>query len=466
MRQDLLLLLTFFSLLSCGDTSDEPTDAWIGGEIVNPKYDYVVLMKDRQIIDTMHLDENNFFRYHIDSVEEGLYTFHHGEYQIMHFSPGDSLLLRVNTTEFDESLSYSGEGARKNNLLIDFFLQNERENQLLPQFYSLSPEAFEKKIDSLTEERKKFFDVYLKKEESSESFVDVIDANIKYDQLSKKELYIARHSKKMSGTDLQEIPASFYEHRKNIDYNNELLKNYYSYFRFLNRLFDNLAYDKYKNEESYDRYSYTHTKYKLGIIDSLVESQLLQNSLSRTNTRRYLLRAGDPEETQEIYSLFEKLNKDNADIAEINSLKQSVENLMPSKLIPNVKLVTVDNTLKDLRSAITKPSVLFFWTTESSVHYQNIHTKAAELREKYPEYQFIGINTDTHFRKWRSIVRALGYNDQLEFQIEDIENAQQALVLSSISKSLIVDENGIILEHHTNLFRPELETQLLGYINE
>ncbi|MDC7993884.1 TlpA family protein disulfide reductase [Altibacter sp. HG106] len=467
MRQEYLLLpLLLFSLFSCGDNADEATDVWIGGEIVNPKYGYVLLMKDREIIDTMRLDDNNFFMYHIDSVAEGLYSFHHGEYQVMHLSPGDSLMLRVNTTEFDESLSYSGGGARKNNLLIDFFLQNERENQMMPELYMLSPEAFETKIDSLTNERQKFFEVYLKKDEPSESFKSIINANILYDEYSKRELYIARHSRKTSNTELQEIPASFYEHRGDIDYNNASLKNYYSYFRFLNRLFDNMAYDRYKEEQGYDRYSYVHTKHKLAIIDSLVESDLLKNNISRTNTQRFLLRAGDQKEVDEIYALFASMNKDPEDVAEIQSLKTSIENLMPSKRIPNIKLVTEANTVKDLHTLITKPSVLFFWTSESAQHNENIHTKAAELREKYPEYQFIGINTDTHFRKWRSIVRALGYNTSLEFQIEDIENARQALVLSSISKSLIVDRNGDILEHYTNLFHPDLESKLLGYLNQ
>lgn len=72
---------------------------WIGGEIVNPKTDFVVFYKDECIIDTVKLDNKNFFLYKNDELHEGLYSFRHNEYQLFYVEPGDSLMLRVNTVD-------------------------------------------------------------------------------------------------------------------------------------------------------------------------------------------------------------------------------------------------------------------------------------------------------------------------------------------------------------------------------
>ena len=40
-------------------------------------------------------------------------------------------MLRVNTLDFDESLSFTGMGSKSNNLLMDLFLLNEEEIELM-----------------------------------------------------------------------------------------------------------------------------------------------------------------------------------------------------------------------------------------------------------------------------------------------------------------------------------------------
>ena len=140
--------------------------------------------------------------------------------------------------------------------------------------------------------------------------------------------------------------------------------------------------------------------------------------------------------------------------------------LTPNHEIPNVMLLTADNTVKDLHSCFNRPSVLYFWSTGSIKHFKNIHSRAAELRDKYPEYDFIGINTDEHFKNWRNVVRSSGYDTQREYQFENREVARKKLVINSMNKAIIVDRKGMILEGNTNLFNREIEDQLLGFLNK
>jgi len=42
-----------------------------------------------------------------------------------------------------------------------------------------------------------------------------------------------------------------------------------------------------------------------------------------------------------------------------------------------------------------------------------------------PEYDFVGINTDTHFKKWRDVIRKSGYENLQEYQLENVKDAEE-----------------------------------------
>ena len=141
----ILLLLLFTALLSCINKEENAVQTtWISGQIVNPTLDYVVFSKGNIILDTVKLDSNNFFLYKTDKIKSGLYSFKHNETQVFYIEPGDSILMHINTMDFDESLAYSGKGGEQNNLLMDLYLMNEIENQNLPNWLRHTFPFFEK----------------------------------------------------------------------------------------------------------------------------------------------------------------------------------------------------------------------------------------------------------------------------------------------------------------------------------
>jgi hypothetical protein len=134
---------------SCGNSKTNEV-AYLGGEIVNPNNSYVVLYKNDQVVDSAVLDENNRFLLKIDPVVDGLYHFEHQpEMQYVMIEKGDSILFRLNTLDFDESLIFTGLGAEKNNFMIDMFLVNEDEERLVYDYYDLEAGEFVYKMDSL-----------------------------------------------------------------------------------------------------------------------------------------------------------------------------------------------------------------------------------------------------------------------------------------------------------------------------
>ena len=142
-----IFIVTTF--ISCN--KDVINATYFGGKIKNPKSNHVVLFNiNNKVIDTLFLNDKNTFLGKYDSLPEGLYHFEHGpENQFIYIEPNDSLLIRLNTWDFDETLVFSGIGAEKNNTLISAYLDMEKEGKEFYSFYQLPPIKFKQKTTEL-----------------------------------------------------------------------------------------------------------------------------------------------------------------------------------------------------------------------------------------------------------------------------------------------------------------------------
>jgi hypothetical protein len=459
MIKELLLVFGVFLLFSCNNSENKSSNStWIGGEIVNPKGEYVYFYKDEQLLDSVPLDERNFFLYQAEDLTAGLYSFHHKEFQVMYLEPGDSLMLRVNTIDFDESLSYTGIGAERNNFLIEMFLQNEKEIELIPKLYRLPPAEYEKKLDSLKSIRTSLLEEFVLSNNTTPEFKVVANANINYDYYSKKELYTAANSYKTIKKDsVFQYPEGFYDYRGKIDFGSEQLWGYFPYYRFMYRYFDNLALEGCNDVSYAYKHSYKHNYNKIRLIDSLVTNDSLKNSLVKNIAGRYMLTCNDSNNQKMMLDAFLKINTNSSHLNYITELSESSMNMANGNTIPNLLLLTTDNTIKDLHSVIYRPTVIYFWSSHSQNHFKEIHSRVDLLKSKFPKYNFIGINTDEKTNEWLNILSKYDYNKAYEYQFDDIKKAEKKLVIYSVNKAIIVNKDKTIKESSTNLFNLNIE---------
>jgi hypothetical protein len=463
----LLLCIVSIIIFSCKNKEDgAPLFTYIGGEIVNPKGDYVIFYKDEQFLDSVQLDANNYFIYKAENIKQGIYSFSHKEYQVFYLKPSDSLMLRVNTLDFDESLSYTGVGAERNNFLMEMFLHNEEEIELMPKLYKLAPMSFEEKLDSLKNIRSLIYKEFVLKNDPDDKFKEVAEASINYDYYSKKEIYITANERKKGSESYFEIPDNFYAHRNAIDFGSETLRSYFPYYRFLFRYFDNLAMKASDETDYYARNSLDHSYRKIELIDQTITNDSLKNSMITSIAGRYLLSCNESEGQEKILNLFLKTNSNKKHHDKIKDLASASMKLTPGNKISNHPLITTENTIKDLHAIINNPTVLYFWSGKTMNHSKNIHYRVSELNSKFPEYDFIGINTDSNFNNWISIINKFGFKKGKEFQFENTFKAEKELVIYTVNKAIIVDKNGIIINGSTNLFNINIEEILLGYLNQ
>ena len=247
MKKLLLILLAFIALASCDSKPDSSCgQAFIGGEIINPINDHLILYDDTSLIDTLYLDKDNRFSYKLETLSPGLHSFTHGgENQIIILEPNDSVMIRLNTLDFDESLVFTGRGAKKNNYLINLFVKLESEDNIMYEFSKLEPHEFQLKLDSIKQEKVNDLNHFIEKYKGSDLFKKIANAGINYSYYSSQELYPLRHFGMDNPINLDSLPNGYYNFRKNIDYNDGDLKDFYPYYILMFNHFNNLASEKY-----------------------------------------------------------------------------------------------------------------------------------------------------------------------------------------------------------------------------
>lgn len=466
------IILTLLALLGCKeDKSDtEINYAYIGGEIINPTTNYVVLLKSETTIDTIKLNSRNRFSYKIHDLEEGFYSFRHGdEYQMALLEPQDSILFRLNTLDFDESLVFTGHGAKKNNYLINDFLENEIEEKYIFKLCQLTPTIYQNRIDSLKTIKIKKFDTFKNKYETSPLFEKIAQTNIDYSYYSSKEVYPFVHYGKNKDAILKSLPEDFYDYRKNIDYNDDLSIHYYKYYKFLKYSFSNISlneHNAHSNDKHFNRYSLCYNLDRLKLIDSLVINTSVKDELLYEFVINYISKNKNIENNDVILKSYLSKTKSEKGKKKMMSFTSSLNKLKNGSNLPHIKLIDYDNVEFDLNSIIDAPTVISFWSHMFHKHFKDNHKKIKELKLKYPEVVFITINIDDYgLEKSKKSLKRNRFVFENEYVFKNPEEATKTLAIYPMTKAMIVDKNKKIVNSHTNIFSIMFEKQLLGLIN-
>jgi len=470
--------LLFFCILliyacSCSSPKKKKREyTYFGGEIVNPNTDYIVLTKDNDISDTIYLNKKNQFLHKFEDFEEGLYSFKHNpENQLIILEKGDSILIRLNTLEFDESLVFTGDGSRKNNFLIDMFLENEMERERLEkQNFKLSPILFKKKQDSLLDLRIKRFHKLTHKYQLSDLSEKICESSFYYDFYSRYEMYLYRYQYSVINkiNSFTELPPTFFNYRNEVNFNDDDLKRLYSYNRFLNQYFINHSFTKYSSKKYLIKNQAGYTIFKLNLVDSTIQHSYIKNNLLRGITANFILDNKNNYTSKKVLNHYLSLGTNKKFKKELEKLAEATSRLKPNNIIPDQELISSDGNAIMLSNLFNKPiTALYFWSTENKDHYVKAHKKAAYLSNIYPEIDFIAINKDVDQTKnWLKTIRRHHYNLNHEYEFKFPKCSSEELIIhlnNYDNKLILVDQKGKIINPNADLFSSVLERQLINY---
>lgn len=448
-----ILLFCFLLLLaSCSTVEKGSPNVFFAGEIVNPTSRYVVLHKGEKVVDSALIDTNNRFSFSFDSIPHGLYNFNHApEHQYVYLEPGDSLMVRLNTVDFDESLIFSGKGESINNFLLDLFLGNEKEELLVRRTYNaLDPDDFRNKINSLREKKLSDLKVIKMEGDLSEEAYNVAVSAVNYTYYNYKERYPFDHRKYTKDKSIIELPEGFYSYRKNIDFNNQKLNYLRPYYDFMRSHIGNLSYmtcsHKCNITNSIVKNKLHFNQHKLKLIDSLVIEKELKDNLFRNVAFDYLLKTNDLDKNNEIFiKEFHKLSENNRHLKEIENLYAGIKNIQPGNKIPNVMVKNAlgkSVSLQDIAKG--KKVVFYFWSETNKKHYNSIFKRISQLKTKKRGYTFIGINFKTEENSWKAIINGNNLDENLQYTTSNFEELSKNLIVYPLNKCIITNNTKII----------------------
>ncbi|MBC3759724.1 hypothetical protein H7U19_15025 [Hyunsoonleella sp. SJ7] len=470
MRLYIYIVCVVFTFISCGRETSENL-VFIGGEIINKNTDYVILYDAKEVIDTIRLDGRNRFLYKFEKdFKPGFYTFRHGaEVQMVLLEPGDSLMFRLNTYDFDESLVYTGKGAKKNNYLINDFLEREIEEKEIFKYCQLDPKVFERHLDSIKAEKNIKLKAFEVKYTPSELFSKIAQANIDYAYYSSKEIYPFVHYGYDKKSIMESLPEDFYAYRKVINYNDEFFKHNFNYITFLRSSFNNIGLGLHLEHSKKDKFKWMDLCYnlcRLEAIDSLVINPDIKNELLYHYGISFLAKNKNLEHNDIVLKSLLAKGTDKKKNDKIVSYNASVNRLKTGEKFPEVKVLNLENNSVSINNVFNKPSVVYFWSHMYKDFFDNSHKRAKELRKKYPEVDFISVNIDCYSTdRWQSTLKKKNCSPQNEYMFENSEQSIEQLAIYPLTKVILVDKESTIVNGHSNMFESSFEEELLAMLN-
>jgi len=449
----------FFSLISlvligsC-TTSNKEKLTYFGGKIIHPKSDFVLLYKNDKLIDSLFLDNDDKFLGSYKNFNEGFYYFIHGnENQYVYFEPKDSISIRLNTWDFDESLVFSGIGAEKNNILIDCFLENEKEryNSIIYSFYGLEPIVFKKKLDSLLDLRQKKIDAFkLRQPNLPKNYSELLEIVVKYPIYNRFERYPARYKEIHKADDLPKLDATFYNYRKNIDLNNSSLIYLRSYTQYIvNRLYNNVY------EQGFTNTSKEFTVALLNTINENITSEKLKNTFLRQMIVNDFLDKSTCNINKDAFYTYFRLSTNIEDKKEIQRLLNDVKTVHSGSLLPVFNVFDFNKTKHTIKSlSKNKNSVIYLWNPRY-ISGEYLASRINYLTKEFPKLNFIGVKISSSIDE----KPLKGIDIKQQFFINSKSKANEFLS-SELPRTILVNKNGKIVNGYASITSPRIHNQL------
>ena len=453
-----ILLIT--TLISCKDGfMGENHVAYFGGEIENPKNNFVVFMKNDKVVDTFYLDKNNRFFHKFDSLTPGLYSFKHDpEYQYVFFDKNDSLMIRLNSNDFDTTLMFCGRGDEKNNFMMELFLKDMNLKNNLFDIYEKPEKIFSKYIDSSNQNIKKLYNKRKSFIKWSKEFDEVAKANIVLNYAYKKEVFPIVHEFKTGENIKTKLPKSYYNYRKNIDVNKSNLLYYSPFINYMSSMLNNIVLTESKG--NLNDMSLENNIKKLEIVDTLIKNKHVKNLVVNNIANMYLLSDQCSINNGKFFTLYSKMVSDEKMKAKVMKTANNIKKLRNNNVLPEINLLDTNNKTVQINELFTKKTIIYFWTKQSDSHSFYSHKKVDELKAKYSDIDFIAININNTQEDWLKEIKSKKYNNSIELRATDFDELQNKWVINKVYRTLIINKNGTINNAFVSLFDANFESYL------
>ncbi len=388
LKKSIFAILVVALAVSCNGKKDV-NYALISGKITNPNGN-VMITEIGKVVKKIAVAEDGTFKDTIFNAEGYYDLVHSRERTAVYLKNGYDVKLTLDTKEFDETITYTGEGAKQNNYLAKKFLIEEELGGVRALF-ALKEDAFLEKVNSVKtklEKELKGVDSDFAKSEQKKS---------KYENAVKLLNYQRYHSILTNNKDFK-VSEKFPNAVEGIDLKNEEdFKKYDSYKQLvLNSFYNEMSKETDKEKALVEKIG----KMKEGEIKKTLIASLAR-SIDNASERN-----------QKVYDAVMKLSKDeklkNDLKAKMDKFKKLVKG-NPSPIFENYENYKGGKTsLKDFKGKFVYIDV---WATWCGPCKREIPFMK-KVEEKYhgKKIAFVSISVDDLKKKdaWKEMVKEKG----------------------------------------------------------
>lgn len=430
--------------------------AFFGGEIVNPKSNYLILYKNDRVIDTLYLDTKNHFGKKFDLLPPGMYILKHGTAtKYVYFDKNDSLHLYMNTRDYENTSSFYGEGKDKNNFLLEIFAQSKADRDFVWGLYGKPYDQFRKTIDSLKDARTAF---YLRRKTEigwNNDFDAYAKAVVDFDYYSRLEGYPYAHENR-TGLKLRDsLPSDYYKFRDKIDLNNEKFSEFKPFTRYLAIRLNAILSGQHFETTYEENYA------KLIVVDSLISDKKVKNRIINNVAYQYFIEDQNEINNAHFMKMYKKMVTDSALQKEIFDIKKSIHFLGPRQKLPYVSLLDQQLHPLSLQDTLKEQTVIFFWTKNALAQFNAYQKKAVQLTAKHPNLTFLSVNIDGNKNTWQQLISQRPSHPKIiEVFANDFDQLCDQWFITKLNRSIIVHQNGTIQNAFLDFSDQNFEKQL------
>ena len=440
LKHKYLIFLIIILAFSC-DSVKKNKKSYFSGKIIKKTNDKISLLKDQVILKESYVSQDGTFYMGLDSIKDGLYNFKHlPEFQYLIIENGDSLVLRLNSVDFDESLVFTGTGSPKNNYLIDIFLNHENEERFMKSLMLKKPLPFRNSIDSLLDLKNSRFKKFKQNNKLNYTTIMIMEYAIKLPLYSKIEVYVSAN--KQSNV-IKNINNDFYDYRKEIDFNVQELSNFKPYLDYIIL--------RTNNQSGIDLNSLSNLNLqfnldRINFVNSLISNPIIKSQILRYIAFEYLLKENRLINIDTFLYTFLKISINKKTNIEIKQLYENISLLQNGNYIPKIELTTENKEIIFSSNIYSeKPIVYVFWSYDQYSHQIGLFTKIHEFLNTNKKYNFYCININSNKKKWKEYLVLIKKNKNIKhFIANDFSIMSKKMVLNNLNKIIITDSKGKI----------------------
>ncbi|WP_430409418.1 TlpA family protein disulfide reductase [Kordia sp.] len=381
----LLILITVLAIFSC-KTEPKVDYVLLSGKIENPKSDKINI-SGNDFKHEIAINEDGSFADTLRIENEGYYSFIHGRDRTsLYTQAGDELKVTLDAAKFDETITYEGKDADKNNYIAAKFLANEDFD--FQKVYAKEEADFLKTIG----------DAKTKKEEAltntkglSADFVATEKENINYEYLANLARYPNYHPYFAKKTDFKPS-ETLLDDLKNINYD------------------DAKAFDLYDSYKEIATSHYMKKIYEDSLMTSsidLVKGLKSQNIKNELATQMAYMLTPSNENSEKLYNALQTISDKDDFQKELTKKYNKIKNLVAGKESPKFDYENHKGgktKLDDLKGKYVYIDVWATWCGPCLGEIPSLKKVEAEYHDKNIEFVSVSIDTEKAYKAWKEMV--------------------------------------------------------------